>query len=79
MLMRKPPIIRERVSMNIEIFVPEEWTPGQAFAVSQLLRHGIQTGQPVIAFVRKDISADELKEIYDRINALIAEAGLQPT
>jgi hypothetical protein len=65
--------------MNIEISVPEEWTPGQAFAVSQLLQHGVRTGQPVIAFVRKDISADELKEVYDQINALISEAGLQPT
>jgi hypothetical protein len=63
--------------MNIEIAVPEEWTPGQTWAMRQLLQQAMQTGQPVIAFVRKDVSADELKEIYDRINALIQKAGLQ--
>jgi len=64
--------------MDIEIAVPEEWTPGQALAVRQLLQHAVQTGQPVIALVRKDISPDKLKEIYDRINTLIREAGLEP-
>jgi len=63
--------------MNIEIAVPEEWTPGQALAMSQLLQLSVRTGQPVISFVRKDVSADQLKEIYDRIEALIREAGLQ--
>jgi len=64
--------------MNIEISVPEDWTPGQALAIRQLLQHAVQTGQPVIAFVRKDVSPDKLKEIYDRIETLIREAGLQP-
>jgi hypothetical protein len=63
--------------MNIEIAVPEEWTPGQALAMRQLLQLSVRTGQPVISFVRKDVSADQLKEIYDRIEALIREAGLQ--
>ncbi len=64
--------------MNIEILVPDEWTPGQALAVRALLQHAVLTGQPVIALVRKDVSPDKLQEIYDRINALIDEAGLQP-
>jgi hypothetical protein len=63
--------------MNIEIVVPEEWTPGQALAVRQLLQHGVSTGQPVISFVRKDVSPGQLEEIYERIEALIREAGLQ--
>ena len=65
--------------MNIEIPVPEEWTPGQALAMRQLLQQAMQTGQPVIAFVRKDVSPDKLREIYDQINTLIEEAGLQAT
>lgn len=63
--------------MNIEIAVPEDWTPGQVLALRQLLQHSVRTAQPVIAFVRKDVSADQLKEIYDRVNAVIREAGLQ--
>jgi hypothetical protein len=67
----------ERMNMNIEVLVPEEWTPGQALVMRQLLQHGMRTGEPVIAFVRKDTSPDKLKEIYDQINTLIREAGLQ--
>jgi hypothetical protein len=63
--------------MTIEIVVPDDWTPGQALAMRQLLQQAVRTGQPVIAFVRKDITANQLKEIYDRIKAVIREAGLQ--
>lgn len=62
--------------MNIEISVPEEWTPGQSLAIRQLLQHATKTGQPVIAFIRKDATPEQLSEIYDRVNALIDEAGL---
>jgi len=65
--------------MTIEIAVPDDWTPGQALAMRQLLQHAIATAQPVITLVRKDITPDQLKGIYERINALIQEAGLQPT
>lgn len=67
------------MDMNIEIAIPEDWTPGQALTMRQLLQHAVKTGQPVIAFVRKDISAEQLKEIYDRINELIRESGLEAT
>ena len=63
--------------MTIEIVVPDDWPPGQALAMRQLLQYAVATAQPVVALVRKDISADQLKEIYERINALIREAGLQ--
>ncbi len=63
--------------MNIELTVPDEWTPGQTLAVRQLLQHAIQTGQPVIAFVRNEASEEQLKEIYDRVHGLIREAGLE--
>jgi hypothetical protein len=63
--------------MTIEIAVPDDWTPGQALALRQLLQHAVATAQPVVTFVRKDVTADQLKEIYERINVLIQEAGLQ--
>jgi hypothetical protein len=65
--------------MTIELAVPEDWSPGQALAWRQLLQHGLRTAYPVIAFVRKDATADQLKEIHDRVDALVREAGLQPT
>ena len=65
--------------MTIELAVPEDWTPGQALACRQLLQQAKRTAQPVLAFVRKDATADQLKEIYDRIDVVIREAGLQAT
>ena len=47
--------------MSIEIVVPEEWPPGQTLAFRQLLQHAVMTGQPVLAMVRKDVTAEQLK------------------
>jgi hypothetical protein len=63
--------------MTIEIAIPDDWTPGQAMAMRQLLQHAATTAVPVVTLVRKDITAEQLKDIYERINALIKEAGLQ--
>lgn len=64
--------------MNIEVAVPDDWTPGQAWAVRQLLQHALRNAQPVIALVRKDITAEQLQDVYTRIEQLIREAGLEP-
>ena len=48
--------------MTIEIAVPDDWIPGQALALRQLLQHAVATAQPVVALVRKVITADQLKQ-----------------
>lgn len=63
--------------MNIEVSVPDDWTPGQAMAVRQLLQHAMCDAQPVIALVRKDVTAEQLHDIYRRIEEVIREAGLE--
>jgi hypothetical protein len=63
--------------MIIEVAVPDDWTPGQVLAVRQLLQHALRNAQPVIALVRKDVTPDELQDIYNRIGALIRESGLE--
>jgi len=63
--------------MNIEVAVPDDWTVGQAFAVQQLLQHAVRNAQPVIAIIRKDITAEQLQDIYRRIEEVIREAGLE--
>ena len=67
----------EGAIMVIELVVPDDWTPGQALAIRQLLQHVTRTAQPIITGVRKDVSADQLKDMHDRIESLIREAGLQ--
>jgi hypothetical protein len=68
---------RQGAIMVIEVTVPDDWTPGQTLATRQLLQQVIRTAQPVITAVRKDVTADQLKDVQDRIEALIREAGLQ--
>ena len=63
--------------MNIEVAVPDDWTVGQTFAVQQLLQHAVRNAQPVIALVRKDITPEQLQDIYRRIEEVICEAGLE--
>ena len=63
--------------MTIEIATPEDWTVGQALATRALLQHAVLTATPIVAFIRKDATAEQLEEIYDRVKALIREAGLE--
>jgi hypothetical protein len=63
--------------MNIEIAVPDDWTPAQALAMRQLLQHALRDAQPVIVLVRKDATAEQLRGIYRRIEEVISEAGLE--
>jgi len=43
----------------------------------QLLQHAVHTAVPVIAMVRKDVTADQLGVVYDAVQALIRKLGLQ--
>lgn len=63
--------------MDIEIAVPDDWTVGQTFAVQQLLQHAVRYAQPVIALVRKDVTPEQLRDIYGRIEEVIRQAGLE--
>lgn len=64
--------------MIIEVAVPDERTTGQALAVRQLLQYALRDAQPVIAPARKDITAEHLQDIYNRIEVMIRESGLEP-
>ena len=62
--------------MIIEVAVPDDWTPGQALAVRQLLQRAMRGAQLVICPVREDVTPDQLRDIYERIGAVIRESGL---
>jgi hypothetical protein len=44
--------------------------------VRQLLQHALRDAQPVIGLVRKDVTPEQLQDIYNRIEAVIRESGL---
>jgi hypothetical protein len=62
--------------MIIEVNLPDDWTPGQALAVRQLFQGAIRNAQPVICPVRDDVTPDQLRDVYDRVHAVIRESGL---
>jgi hypothetical protein len=62
--------------MIIELAVPDEWTPGQVLATRTLLQQVLRSGSPIIACVRQDATADQLRDIYLRVENLIQDAGL---
>jgi hypothetical protein len=45
--------------------------------VQQLLQHAVRDAQPVIALVRKDVTPEQLRDIYGRIEEVIRQAGLE--
>jgi hypothetical protein len=62
--------------MTIELAVPDEWTPGQVLATRALLQQVLRTGSPIIACVHRDATADQVTDIYLRVENLIRDAGL---
>jgi hypothetical protein len=62
--------------MTFEIRLPEEWPPGLALAVAQMMRQSINEGFPIIVPVRKDATPDQVSGVFDRVRTVIEEAGL---
>jgi hypothetical protein len=62
--------------MTIEVVVPEDWSPGQALAMRSLLQQALRSGHPIISFARPNATPDQVKNIYEGLEALIRDAGL---
>ena len=62
--------------MNIEVKVPDDWSPGLAFAVQQLMQRAVGTGWPLITCLREDVTPEQMQDIGQRIEALVRDAGL---
>ena len=62
--------------MQIEITVPDEWTPALALATRALLQQSVRAGFPLIACARADATPEQLRDIMARIQAVVAESGL---
>ena len=61
---------------DYRVAVPDDWTPGQALAVRQLLQRAMRGARAPICPVREDVTPDQLRDIYERIGAVIRESGL---
>ena len=62
--------------MTIEIQLPEEWPPGLALAVAQMMRQSLKEGFPVVVPIRDDATPDQLEAAFKAIRTVISEAGL---
>ena len=62
--------------MTFEISLPEEWPPGLALAVAQMMRQSLKGGFPIIVPVRKDATPEEISGAFDRVRTVVQEAGL---
>ncbi len=62
--------------MNIEVTVPDEWTPGLTMAMQQLLQRAVRSGWPLITCLRPEATADQIEEINRQIRVLVQDSGL---
>jgi hypothetical protein len=62
--------------MTLEINLPEEWPPGLALAVAQMMRESFKEGFPIIIPVRRDATPEQISGAFERVRAVIQEAGL---
>jgi hypothetical protein len=62
--------------VNIEINVPDEWTPGLTLAIPQLLPHAVRSGRPLITCLSPDATAEQIEAVDHQIRALVQDSGL---
>jgi hypothetical protein len=62
--------------MNIEIAVPDGWTPALTLAMAQLLQRTAREGFPLVVPLRGDVTAEEIAAISERVRRMVSEAGL---
>jgi len=62
--------------MTLEISLPEEWPPGLALAVAQMMRESFKEGFPVIVPVRKDATPEQIESAFELARTAMRKAGL---
>jgi len=62
--------------VNIEVTVPDEWTPGLTLAMQRMLQQAVRSGWPLITCLRREATADQIEEIDHQIRALVRDSGL---
>jgi hypothetical protein len=67
---------REVGLMTLEISLPDEWPPGLALAVAQMMRESFKEGFPIIIPVRKDATPEQISAAFERARDAIQNLGL---
>ena len=62
--------------MNIEITVPDEWSPALTLTVQRLLQEAVRSGWPLIVCLRPDVTPEQMADINQRVRGLIQDSGL---
>jgi hypothetical protein len=64
-------------AMQIEITVPDDWSPELTMSIRSLFQHAVNDGYPLVTWARRDADPEEVKRVFSRIQALMKESGLE--
>ena len=62
--------------MNIEVTVPDQWSPALTPTVQRLLQEAVRSGWPLIICLRPDVTPEQMADINQRVRELVAGSGL---
>ncbi len=62
--------------MNIEVTVPDEWSPALTLTVQQLRQQAVRSGWPLIICLRPDVTPEQMADINQRVRGLVSGSGL---
>jgi hypothetical protein len=62
--------------MNIEVTVPDEWSPALTLTVQRLLQEAVRSGWPLIICLRPDVTPEQMADINQRVRGLVQDSGL---
>ena len=62
--------------MNIEVTVPDEWSPAPTLTVQQLRQQAVRSGWPLIICLRPDATPEQMADINQRVRGLVSGSGL---
>jgi hypothetical protein len=67
---------QEEIMSTVEVRVPDDWTPEFRPATARLMSKAVADGVPIVMSVRPTATPGQIRDVYQRIQALLEERGL---
>jgi hypothetical protein len=62
--------------MPLEFAVSGDWTPGLTLAFAEMMETALDAGFPIVIPVRKDVTPEQIRDVFEDARALVERAGL---